>query len=90
MFEALPDNAVLILDELRGKYIPQKCAEDMGDLLSAAGADPETLDILFPGGPDHPDYWEAWEQILKLTITDERGNRWTFHHDGDLWLVPAD
>lgn len=90
MLDELPDNAILLCDSARGVYIPARCAEEMEDVLLTAGADPETLDIIFPGGPDHPEYWEAWEQILRLTITDKHGKRWTFHHDGDLWLVPAD
>lgn len=54
------------------------------------GIDPEDLAILRQG-PDHADYWEAWDDVLSsASYTDDDGHTWTLYQDGDLFAVRDD
>jgi len=77
----------LLLDENRGIYIPQVFAQTI-DLTKV-----KTLDHLLwefevlNAGPDHPDYWEAWDTVIdELEFTDGS----TLYQDGDLWILAKD
>ncbi len=43
-------------------------------------------------GPDRsPDYWEAWDAVLRdARYTDAQGRVWTLEQDGDLFAVTGD
>jgi hypothetical protein len=75
----------LFADSARGIYIPQHFAEshnpDKWKYL-----DPADMDIL-RAGPDHPDYWDAWSDVMDKAETVDGG---VLHQDGDLWVIYAD
>lgn len=74
----------LLCDSRNGVYIPQI----MGSRLLEAGwtvPDADQVEVL-NRGPDDEAYWEVWERVLdNAAFTDEAGNEWSLHHDGDLW-----
>ena len=77
----------LLLDESRGIYIPRAFVEGFHNW---DGITQENYDILC-SGPDHIEYWEAWEEVLRdARKTDENGVVWRIEQDGDLWAVPVD
>lgn len=42
-------------------------------------------------GPDSETYWESWDSVLaNATYTDDEGNTWRLHQDGDLWCYCVD
>ena len=52
--------------------------------------DPEDLAIC-KAGPGHPEYWEAWNNILgSATFTDSEENVWHLQHEGDLLAYTGD
>lgn len=74
----------LLLDSARGIYIPRDFVEEF-DLTKWKNIDPDDVAILHD--PDHPDYWDAWDNVLQYaTHTDEQGNKWHLWQDGDLWV----
>lgn len=77
--------SVLFADSARGIYIPQHFAESI-DVEKWKYVTTEDLDIL-RAGPDHDDYWEAWDCVLNDAETTDGG---VLHQDGDLWLIYAD
>lgn len=81
------DTIKCIIDSSRGIYIPQAFAEQFEGWH---GIDPDDLAILLEG-PDHPDYWEAWDAVLSsASYADDDGHTWTLYQDGDLFAVRDD
>lgn len=81
----MSDGLKLLLNSARGVYIPQNFVEEF-DLTKFSNIDPDDVVILHD--PDHPDYWDAWDNVLQYaTHTDEQGFIWHLWHDGDLWAV---
>ena len=77
----------ILLDGSVGIYLPREFAEQS---IGWNGIDPEDLAILLEG-PDHPDYWEAWDAVLSsASYTDDAGHTWTLYQDGDLFAVRED
>lgn len=78
----------LIIDGNRGIYAPREFCKRSFDLRFAKlkghqfGCDNEAIRTVL-AGPDHEDYWEAWERILQ----DFNMNGKTLHQDGDIWLL---
>lgn len=83
------NDPILLLDGARGRYLPRDFALLCGPVDGWSGFDPETLAIL-EEGPDHSDYWEAWNDIVgDAVFTDPDGQVWTiFQHGGDVFVVP--
>jgi hypothetical protein len=84
------ENRTLLIDDLRGVYIPQTWARLWG--IEAATAQPElAADILIVReGPDNGEnYWESWDRILRdyRRFNQDRGVFEVLEQDGDLWLV---
>lgn len=73
----------LLLNDSRGVYIPRDFALNF---INWDGIEAEDIEIL-KAGPDESDwYWETWDSVLSnATYTDEKGNVWRLHQDGDLW-----
>ncbi len=82
-------NMLLWLSDARGVYIPRDFANSFADRAGAvSGVDEDTWDIL-DTGPDHDDYWEAWDEVLQnAIITDEHGIKYSIWQEGDCWLIP--
>lgn len=80
---------ILWLSDARGVYIPRDFATSFADRdKTVSGVDAETWQIL-ESGPDHDEYWDAWEVVLNdATVTDEKGAKFFVYQDGDCWLVP--
>ena len=52
----------LLIDGSRGIYIPKKFAENY---IGWSGVETEDRETLL-AGPDHRDYWEAWDSVLSF------------------------
>lgn len=76
-----------IVDGAHGIYVPQAFAEQS---IGWHGIDPEDLAIL-RAGPDHADYWEAWDVVLATAFyKDSDGCVWMLFQDGDLFAIRDD
>lgn len=76
----------LLLDGNRGRYIPRNFVEEF-DLSKWYGIGDWELGVL-EAGPDHEDYWEAWNKLERTAYhVDEQNNTWNLHLDGDLFLI---
>ena len=75
----------VLLDGLRGIYVPKKFAQ----LEGISGIPAEDLAIL-RAGPDHESYWEAWEDALRFGEITIAGVCYSLHQseEGDLFAVP--
>lgn len=72
-----------IVDGSRGIYVPKNFAER----FNGWNVRPEDVEILL-AGPDHADYWETWDDVLRYaSYTDDSGRRFTLWQDGDLFAV---
>lgn len=78
-----PDNdfpeteSELIVDGCFGIYVPQRFCQCFQRLSCVSQEDWE----ICLSGPDHPDYWEAWDTILgDWTYEEEDGN-------GGVWRI---
>ena len=77
----------LLIDSNRGVFVAQSFAANYNYLDHNIKAD--DLAILLEG-PENEDYWETWEDVLNYCeLTDQDGNKFTLHHDSDLWAVPV-
>jgi len=75
----------ILLDGLRGIYVPQKFAQ----LEGVGGISAEDLAIL-RFGPDHEFYLEAWDDALRFGEITIAGACFSLHQsaEGDLWALP--
>ena len=75
----------LLIDSNRGVFVAQSFAANyLGHNIKA-----DDLAILLEG-PENDDYFETWEDVLNYCeLTDQDGNKFTLHHDCDLWAVPV-
>jgi hypothetical protein len=82
----------LFLNDARGVYIPRDFAQSWTKEERAkrvSGVDDDDWAIL-EIGPEHREYWDAWETVCdSAVVTDDAGNKYTVHQDGDCWLVPV-
>lgn len=80
----------LLVDSCHGQYMPQRFAINY-DLENKFDSDgkwygSDAFDLsTIEDGPDNPDYWEAWDNILSSTNFKQDGYTWHLHQDGDLW-----
>ena len=82
------NNVECLIDSSHGVYVPQAFirAHAPADWGIEAGH-VKTLLV----GPDHPDYWETWDDVrLYARYTAEDGRTFTLHEDGDLYAVAID
>lgn len=79
----------LIVNDSWGIYVPQRYAQKVGfDALT--GVDEDTWRII-QSGPDHEEYWWAWDYLITSAVyTSHDGRRYTLYQDGDLWHIPVD
>jgi hypothetical protein len=89
------ENAVLLIPDSWGIYIPQKFAEGIEfeqlSLSENFRSDYEAI----AAGPDFDWYWEGWTAILdNATLTgkseNNKGKKYRLHQDGDLWAIPVE
>jgi hypothetical protein len=73
----------LMVDNHHGIYIPQIFAETVRRELFADSISAEDYAIL-EAGPDHENYWDAWDAVLMSAETEDGTS---LYQDGDLWAV---
>lgn len=78
----------MIVDGAHGIYVPQVFAQKF-DLTEWKGIDPSDIEIL-AAGPDHGQYWDAWDEILMNASIDRDGRTWHLVQDGDLFMYCAE
>lgn len=79
-----PQAIELYADSARGIYIPQHFAQSMrGEWV---GFDNETVNALH-AGPEYPEYWDAWSDVLDNAEYKQGGHVWRLWQDGDLFVV---
>jgi len=81
----MPTKPFILLDGLRGIYVPQKFAQ----LDGVGGISAEDLAIL-RFGPDHEFYLEAWDDALRFGDVKIAGICYSIYQsdEGDLWGLP--
>lgn len=78
---------VCIVDGHHGIYVPQVWAERYGDYLETCRVSQEDVVILLQG-PDHSDYWEAWQDVLNDYCHEVNNVKHYLSQDGDLFEYP--
>lgn len=76
----------VLFDSAGGIYIPQRFAREMdrAHVTGVSESDYATLAM----GPEHPDYWEVWDDVLRLaTLRLNDGTRVTLYQDGDVFYT---
>lgn len=90
--EYFESNAILFADASRGIYIPQHFAEALAEdarvVYDRNLDDWESIKPILLDGPDHPDYWEAWETTINYAKLRHGRKVYSLWQDGDLWLLP--
>ena len=67
-----------------GIYLPMYFAEYHADSWDNIMS--EDIATLLEG-PDHAEYWEAWDSVLDMAQRMDGDYRYTLHQDGDLFAV---
>jgi hypothetical protein len=80
---------MLWLSDARGQYIPRDFASSFADRSKTVmGVTQEDWAIL-DAGPDHEYYWDTWSEVCdNAVITDDNGDCFNIHQEGDCWLIP--
>lgn len=81
----------LLIDSHHGIYVPRTFARAYSHLIINADEIQDSLDICL-SGPDHSEYWEAWEEVLNSARLmgdpdQDMSTEYTLHQDGDLWAI---
>jgi len=83
------DAVSVFLDGSRGSNLPRDFIR-IADTEAWDGIHEMDIEAL-EFGPDHDGYWDTWDSVLYCaTYTDCKGNKWTLHQDGDLFLICHD
>ena len=83
--KTLPPEPLLLLDDHRGIYIPRDFANECASHWDGWSWD--DIQVL-KAGPDHDDYWEAWDSVCDSAYAYAKGVRYTLYQDGALFAVP--
>lgn len=75
-------NLALLLSDNRGIYIPQ----DFIECFDWEGIDEDDANVLSEG-PDHEDYWEAWDNVLNDAYYTDGDKTFGLYQDGDLFAI---
>jgi hypothetical protein len=80
--------ALLWLVDAHGIYIPQIFAGSFAERdVTVTGVSAEDWAAL-EAGPDHIDYWEAWDNVLIDAKVKIAGKVYSLYQEGDVWLIP--
>ena len=84
-------NPELLVNDHHGIYIAQVFCKTYPAYITNMDEVKEDFAICLEG-PDHPEYWEAWEELMdKVQFTDDKGGKFTLGNlgeSGDLWAIP--
>ena len=84
------EKTAVMIDGQYGVYIPQMFASSYLEDQRWIGASLDDVNNLV-SGPDHPEYWEAWEHVLdKAHYMDKDGRDWKLWQEGDLFAYTGD
>ena len=88
--EQLENNTVVLIDGSQGIYIPQQFANKYEEDPRWIEANEEDIAELLKG-PEAPEYWEAWENVVsQAKYMDKDGRKWQLWQDGDLFAYYGD
>jgi hypothetical protein len=77
------------IDNSLGIYIPKAFARSFAsrdtEVTGVSAAEWAALDA----GPDHPEYWDAWADVLDNARVKLDDKEYFVHQEGDCWLVPV-
>lgn len=77
------DKLELLVDSHHGVYIPKIFSEMFPQFLT----EQQISDL---SGPDNEFYWETWEDVLNMEITNDKGEKfYLMQSDGDLFAYPS-
>lgn len=79
--------AVLLVDGHHGIYTPQVFAQRFD--LREWGVEPIDREIL-KAGPEHPEYWDAWNDVLMYALCTNADGTWHLQQDMDLWAIKVE
>lgn len=85
------DRQVLLINGAHGVYIPMAFAES--EILTEGWNLPQEAANILKAGPEHPDYYEAWAEVLdNAVLQGEHSHTWTLYQspEGDLYAVRDD
>lgn len=77
---------ILLINGAHGQYVPQVFAQ-VTPREWLAGCKEADLFALC-SGPDHADYWKAWDDMLAHATLSYQGKKFYLWQDGDLWAIP--
>ena len=82
------ENIACLINSAHGMYVPQTFIR----LYRAAAWGIENSDAeILRAGPDHPDYWDTWDNVLNCAhYVAHDGRTFTLYQDGDLFAVAYD
>lgn len=78
----------LLLDGSRGVYLPRDFA-NLFDTKVWQGISPHNVTVLLQG-PDHPHYWEVWDEVLDTAFYMSDQDKYTLYQDDDLFTLCAE
>ena len=82
-------NAILLVGSHVGQYIPKHFTEFFNKDILKRDRFADSIRTLLKG-PDAPEYWDAWTNVLDNAIIQGKdGQQFTLHHDEDLWAIPV-
>jgi hypothetical protein len=73
-----------LVDGQWGIYLPQEFAKRYN--AADWGISDEDENILLCG-PNHPDYWDVWDDVLGYAHTIHNGEIWHIYQHGDLFSI---
>lgn len=77
---------VLLVDGAHGVYVPETFATMIDPSKWSGIREEDLLALRLREFDDDSAYWETWDSVLNnATYTDEQGNVYRLHQDGDLW-----
>ena len=85
------ENAILLISDRYGIYIPKRFAKSFKfEELDLIGDFRSEYDAI-QAGPDSEWYWESWDMILDhAVISGPNGKQYRLYQDGDLWAIPLE
>ena len=77
----------ILIDSCNGIYVPQSFIRNY-DRMAWNVKDEDF--VILEEGPDHPMYWEAWDDVMRYAHCDVDGITYFLHQDDDLFAVTKD
>lgn len=85
--DQLPDGSFCVIDGSAGIYLAQRFVQRCASFI-VKGVTEDDAEIL-EQGPDHPNYFEVWEDVAKNIVLRLDKKLYTLHEESDLFAVPV-